>query len=61
MDAKRFREEFEKQTKQFETAMKQLEELGNVGIAIPDEMLRTLDTACEARATTSKPIVGIRI
>ena len=46
MDARNFREELERQNKQFESAMKQLEELGNVGISIPEETLRAIDEAC---------------
>ncbi len=61
MDANDLREEFEIQTKQFEAAMKQLEELGNAGLDIPEEVLRSITRACEPSVRTStKTIVGIR-
>lgn len=50
MDARKFREELERQNKQFEAAMKQLESLGKVGISIPEETLRAIDEACTVHA-----------
>ena len=61
MDARSFREELERQNAQFEAAMKALESLGNVGIAIPEETLRSIDEACTVRApVTANVYPGVR-
>jgi len=61
MDAKQFREQLEKQNKQFDAAMKQLEALGNVAIALPEEILGALEAALEARRCITKPTsFGVR-
>ena len=61
MDARNFREELERQNKQFEAAMKQLESLGNVGISIPEETLRAIDEACTVRAPVTENVYpGVR-
>jgi len=64
MDARNFQEELDRQNAQFESAMKSLESLGEVGISIPEEVLRSIDEACTVRAvvtahTTFCP--GIRV
>jgi hypothetical protein len=61
MDARSFREELERQNKQFEAAMKQLESLGNIGISIPEETLRSIDEACTVRAPVVPFTAGIRV
>ena len=62
MDARNFREELERQNKQFESAMKELEELGNVGISIPEETLRAIDDACTVHApVTANVYPGVRV
>ena len=65
MDARKFREELERQNKQFEAAMKALEQLGNVGISIPEETLRAIDEACEVRvpatANVNAYFPGVRV
>ena len=53
MDARNFREELERQNAQFEAAMKTLESLGNVGISIPEETLRSIDEAVRLVATVN--------
>ena len=53
MDARQFQEELERQDSQFEATMKALEDLGNVGIAIPEEALRKIDEAFEVRTPTT--------
>ncbi len=61
MDARSFREELERQNAQFEAAMKTLESLGNVGISIPEEVLRSIDEACTVRApVTANVYPGVR-
>jgi hypothetical protein len=61
MDARNFQEELERQNAQFEAAMKALEQLGNVGIAIPEEILRSIDEACEVRMpVTTNVYPGVR-
>lgn len=60
MDHRNFREELDRQNTQFEAAMKALEQLGNVGIAIPEETLRAIDEACEVRAVATTTFLGIR-
>lgn len=64
MDTRPFQEELERQNKQFEDAMKQLEELGDVGVSVPEETLRAIDAACEVRACvgthTAQTTFGIR-
>ena len=50
MDERTFREELERQNRQFAAAMKQLEDLGAQGVAVPEETLRAIDEACEPRA-----------
>lgn len=64
MDNRNFREELDRQNAQFEAAMKALEDLGNVGLSIPDETLRAIDEACDPRtpaacANTFYP--GVRV
>jgi hypothetical protein len=49
MDTKTFEEELARQNAQLESAMKSLAEMGEAGIAIPEEALRALDAACEVR------------
>jgi hypothetical protein len=62
MDARSFREELERQNKQFEAAMKTLEQLGDVGISIPEETLRAIDEACAPRApVTTNVYPGVRV
>lgn len=65
MDARNFREELDRQNAQFEAAMKALEQLGNVGISIPEETLRAIDEACDPRAvvtTNNHPFFpGVRV
>ena len=60
MDARSFREELERQNAQFEAALKTLESLGNVGIAIPEETLRSIDEACTVRAPVTVTVNAIR-
>lgn len=61
MDTRTFQEELERQNKEFESAMKQLEELGNVGFSIPEETLRAIDAASDTRSTSTQRITfGIR-
>ncbi len=61
MDARNFREELERQNAQFDRAMKTLESLGNVGISIPEETLRSVDEACTVRAVvTTNVYPGVR-
>jgi len=63
MDARNFREELDRQNQQFEAAMKSLEQLGNVGISIPEETLRAIDDACAVRTplvTTNNVYPGVR-
>ncbi len=60
MDARNFREELERQNAQFESAMKSLESLGEIGIAIPEETLRSIDEACTVRAVVNVSCTAIR-
>jgi hypothetical protein len=64
MDARNFREELERQNAQFDRAMKTLESLGNVGISIPEETLRSIDEACTVRVPVTNNTVffpGVRV
>ncbi len=62
MDTRNFREELERQNQQFESAMKALEELGNVGITISEETLRAIDEACEPRPQVTTTVYpGVRV
>ena len=54
MNTKTIREELSRQDAQLASAMNSLEQLGNVGIAVPDEVLRALDAACEIRIPAPK-------
>lgn len=60
MDARSFREELERQNAHFEAAMKTLESLGNIGISIPEETLRSIDEACTVRAPVTVTFNAIR-
>jgi hypothetical protein len=63
MNTKQLEEARERQNAQLDAAMKSLEAMGDVGISIPEEVLRAIDAACEPRplATTKHWSPGVRV
>ena len=55
MDTTTIRAELARQDAELAAAMKSIEQLGNVGIAVPDEVLKALDAACEIRVAAPRP------
>jgi hypothetical protein len=51
MNLDRIHAELEQQNQALETAMKQLQNLGDVQIQLPEAVLRELDEACTVHAT----------
>jgi hypothetical protein len=63
MNTKQLEEARERQNAQLDAAMKSLEAMGDVGISIPEEVLRAIDAACEVSslATTKHWSPGVRV
>jgi len=56
-----FQQELERQHEQLEAAMKALSEMGDVQLALPEELLRSIDEACAVRAPqTANLYPGVR-
>ena len=63
MNTQDYKEALERQNVQLDATMKSLEAMGDVGISIPEEVLRAIDAACEVRplATTKFDYPGVRV
>ena len=63
MNTQDYKEALERQNVQLDATMKLLEAMGDVGISIPEEVLRAIDAACEVRplATTKFDYPGVRV
>ena len=53
MDIQKLKEELARQDAELAKAMKALEEMQRARIAVPEEALRALDTACERRTAVA--------
>ncbi len=51
MNLEQMQAELEQQNEKLGAAMKQLEDMGDVQVHLPDALLRELDDACTVRAT----------